>query len=187
MLRRMHFPELLFLVFLTSMCSAQSLPELTVWLMPAENAGASEMARGEDIRSRVEKFNAEFAPAGLTVLNTIDPLAMKLVSWNPEFAVPNASWIFSQKRTLNALARFARDKHVRIRVRFITWGEAFGLLSEIDPGKHSENDPDVVEIGSTWAANFASKRLTMSRPGWDRDRANWKDVLDLTVSALHYD
>ncbi|HEV2991142.1 MAG TPA: hypothetical protein VG759_22070 [Candidatus Angelobacter sp.] len=144
------------------------------------------MARGEDIRSRVEKFNAEFAPTGLTILNTIDPLAMKLVSWNPEFAVPNASWIFSQRRTLNALARFARDKHVKIRVRFITWGEAFGLLSEIDPGKHSENDPDVAEIGSTWAAHFASKRLTMSRPGWDRDRANWKDVLDLPASALPY-
>jgi hypothetical protein len=167
-------------------CTGQTSPSLTVWLIPSENAAPNDIARGEDISARVEEFNRPLVGTNLTVLNTVDPLAMKLASWNPEFAVPNASVVMSQKRTLVALQRFARANNVAVRVRFISWDEAFGLLTTLDAAEQPENYPDVVQIGTTWAAHFARERLIMSRPDWGEDRGNWMDVLDLPASVLPY-
>jgi len=164
----------------------QSLRTVTVWLIPSENAAPNDMAPGEEINARVSEFNRQLSGTNLTVLNTIDPLAMKLPTWNPEFAVPNASVVLSQKRTLAALGRFAKENNIEIRVRFITWDEAFRLLNEIDTTRKSENAPDVIQIGSTWAAHFAKDRMIMSRPEWAKDRGNWKDVLDRPASVLPY-
>jgi hypothetical protein len=131
------------LCLLLTTLSAQEKPELKVWIIPAENAGPGEMARGEDISLRVAAFNMDLKDSGVTVLNTVDPvLTMKLKSWNPAFAVPNAAVVLSQRRTLAALRRFASTNNVQIVVRFITWDEAFGLLSALDPSRRSESYPN---------------------------------------------
>ena len=173
-------------VFFASVSSAQTNTHLTAWLIPAEDVSPSNVAQGEDIRSQVDRFNSALAGTSLTVLNTIDPLAMKLFSWNPEFAVPNAALVLSQQKTLAALSRFARSNKVDIDVRFMTWDDAFNLLRSINPKRHTEGDPDVVQIGSTWASYFARERLIMSRPGRGKDRGNWKNTLDLPASVLPY-
>jgi hypothetical protein len=173
-------------ILFVGVCSAQTNAHLTAWLIPAEDVSPSNVAQGEDIRSQVDHFNRALAGTNLTVLNTIDPLAMKLFSWNPEFAVPNAALVLSQRKTLAALSRFARNNNVDIDVRFMTWDDAVNLLRSINPKRHTEGDPDVVQIGSTWAAYFAREPLIMSRPGWSKDRCKWKDTMDLPASVLPY-
>lgn len=166
---------------------AQVKPALRIWLIPAENAGPDEMTRGEVIRDKVDEFNRVYSRDGVVVENTTDPiLTMKLLSWNPAFAVPNASVVTSQKRTLLALQRFARLNEVTVNVRFITWDEAFSLVSAIDPERRSSAYPDVIQIGSTWEAYLASRGLIRSRPEWQSSRGNWKDILDLPASALPF-
>jgi ABC-type glycerol-3-phosphate transport system substrate-binding protein len=173
-------------LFLTTL-SAQEKPELRVWIIPAENAGPDEMARGEDISLRVAAFNTDLKDSGVTVLNTVDPvLTMKLRSWNPAFAVPNAAVVLSQRRTLAALRRFASTNNVAVVVRFITWDEAFGLLSELDPSRRSESYPDVVQIGSTWVGYLGSKGMLLSRPDWNSDRGNWQPAGDKPAAVLPY-
>src|SRR5689334_17251677 len=91
------------ILFLAVCCAGQT-PDLTVWVIPVENASPNNLARGEDIRARVDAFNNSLAGSGVTVVNTVDPvLSMKLVAWNPAFAVPNAAVVMSQSRTLQAL------------------------------------------------------------------------------------
>jgi hypothetical protein len=176
----------LFPLFATS-ARAQAEPELKVWIIPAENAGPNDMARGEDIRARVEAFNKGLEGSGVTVLNTVDPaLTMKLVSWNPAFAVPNASVVLSQQRTLTALKNFAARNKVHVLVRFITWDEAFGLLSELDPSNRSQSYPDVVQVGSTWVGYLAHRDMLLSRPDWKNDRANWQPAADVPAAVLPY-
>ncbi|HEX8147938.1 MAG TPA: hypothetical protein VF591_12225 [Pyrinomonadaceae bacterium] len=177
----------LIISLLAAGASARAEPELKVWIIPAENAGPNEMARGEDIRARVEAFNASLKDSGVTVLNTVDPeLSMKLLSWNPAFAVPNASVVLGQRRTLRALQNFAAHRHVRVVVRFITWDEAFGLLSELDPSRRSAAYPDVVQIGSTWVGYLAERDMLLSRPDWEKDRANWQPAAGVPASVLPY-
>jgi hypothetical protein len=175
------------LLVIPAVSFGEDRPAVTVWLIPAENAGPGDMARGEEIRERVDRFNNQFLGTPITVENTTDPvLKMKLMSWNPAFAVPNASVVVSQKRILRALQEFAERKNVRIRVRFVNWDEAFGLISDLNPERRSGSYPDVIQIGSTWSAYLAKHGLIMSRPDRERDRGNWKDVLDLPASSLPY-
>lgn len=178
----------LLLLLVCALCtSAQAARSVTVWLIPVENAGSADIARGEEIGKEVEEFNREFAGSRVTVENTTDPiLKMKLLAWNPAFAVPNAAVVISQKRTLRALQQLAERNNTDVRVRFITWDEAFPLLSGLRPERRSADYPDVAQIGSTWDAYLANHGLIMSRPRWSADRANWKDVLDLPAAELPY-
>jgi hypothetical protein len=186
MIRRLGLLGLFF-----SLCAAstyaQTEPQLKVWIIPSEKTGPNDMARGEDIRARVDAFNKSLEGSGVTVLNTVDPaLTMKLVSWNPAFAVPNAAVVLSQQRTLAALKNFAACNHVHVLVRFITWDEAFGLLSELDPFDRSPSYPDIVQIGSTWIGYLASRDMLLSRPDWKNNRANWQPAAGMPAAVLPY-
>jgi hypothetical protein len=171
-----------------ALCSlARGARQVNLWIIPIENAGPGEIAAGEDIGRRVDAFNREFANSRVTVENTTDPvLKMQLLAWNPAFAVPNAAVVTSQTGTLKALAAYAAQAGVDIRVRFITWDEAFGLISGLDPGARTKDYPDVVQIGSTWRTYLGDRRLIMSRPNWARDRGNWVDLAGLPASSLPY-
>src|SRR4051794_21779180 len=88
----------------------QDAPTVTVWLIPAENAGPDDMARGDKVNTLIRAFDEKLSQTRVTVLNTSDSrLKDKLLSWNPAFAVPNASVVTSQLRTVEALDRFARN------------------------------------------------------------------------------
>jgi len=173
-----------------SLVPAQTLAQkksLRLWIIPIGNAGPGELTAGEKIRERVDAFNREFSNSRVTVENTTDPvLKMQLLSWNPAFAVPNAAVVTSQTGTMKALASFAEQAGVTIRVRFVTWDEAFGLISALTPDARSREHPDVIQIGSTWRAYLATRRVIMSRPNWAKDRGNWTDVPDLPASCLPY-
>lgn len=119
----------------------------------------------------------------MRVLNTEEPLAQKLTSWNPEFSVPNGSIVLGQQRTVEALQSFARDHKVNIQVRFVTWDEAFDLLNS---SRNPDHLPDVAQIGSTWAAYFARQHLIQPHPDWQNHRGHWRDVGSTPASALPY-
>lgn len=177
----------LFISLCAASAYAQAEPELKVWIIPSEKTGPNDMARGEDIRARVDAFNKSLEGSGVTVLNTVDPaLTMKLVSWNPAFVVPNASVVLSQQRTLAALKNFAARNHVHVLVRFMAWDEAFGLLSELDPANRSPSYPDIVQIGSTWVGYLARRDMLLSRPDWKNDRANWQPAAGVPAAVLPY-
>lgn len=179
--------QMIFFVLLAGCVATQTDRSVTVWLIPIENAGSVDIERSEEIGKEVEAFNREFAGSRITVENTTDPiLKMKLLAWNPAFAVPNAAVVINQRRTLHALEQFARQKQIDVHVRFITWDEAFPLISDLKPARRSAGYPDVVQIGSTWDAYLADRGLIMSRPHWPADRGNWKDVLDLSAAELPY-
>jgi hypothetical protein len=160
---------------------------LTVWLIPAEDTSPNNMARGDALLARVAAFNRSLEGSGVTVLNTTDPvLSMQLVAWNPAFVVPNGAVVLSQQRTLAALRRFAAKNGVQVRVRFITWDEAFGLLDDLNPRSRSAAYPDIVQVGSTWVAYLASRGLLDSRLTWRPDLGNWQPVAGRAAVVLPY-
>jgi hypothetical protein len=158
---------------------------ISVWLIPSENAGPNDIAQGENIPAELDAFRATLRPTRLRLLNVEDPLAMKLRSWNPEFNVPNFQWIANQKRTIAALERFADDNNVQVVCRFVTWDEAFGLLSA-NAVSGADAVPDVMQIGTSWAGYLAANHRIRSRSNWQNNRGNWRDVLGVPASALPY-
>jgi hypothetical protein len=160
-------------------------PSVSIWLIPAENAGPNDIAQGERIPEQLDKLRHSLEGTGVRLLNVEDPLAMKARIWNPQFSVPNFQMVATQVRTLAALQRFAREHNVEVVLRLVTWDEAFGLLSA---GQTEGPDalPDVAQIGSTWAGYFAGRRGIGSRPDWAKQRGNWVDVLKVPASALPY-
>jgi hypothetical protein len=173
-------------VALASVAEAQTQPkQVSVWLMPVENAGPNAIAQGENIPSDLERLRTSLAQTRVRLLNVEDPLAMKARSWNPEFNVPNFQVIASQRKTLAALQRFAEGNQVDVVVRFVTWDEAFGLLSA-DHAAGPDALPDVAQIGTSWRGYFAAKHRILSRPNWQRSRGNWRDVLGIPACALPY-
>jgi hypothetical protein len=183
----MGWTVVLLFLLISSPAGSQTSNSLTVWLIPGEPAAPGDIAQGEAIVEQVDRFNRELVGSRVTVVNTTDPvLKMKLMAWNPAFVVPNASVITGQTRTLKALQAFAESRNLQLRVRFITWDEAFSLINQLDPAKRGPDFPDVVQIGSTWDAHLAARGLLSSRPDWNRDRGNWKDVVDMPASALPF-
>jgi hypothetical protein len=166
--------------------AAQTGPRhISVWLIPSENAGPNDIAQSENIPAQLDALRASLRPTRLRLLNVEDPLAMKLRSWNPEFNVPNFQWVANQKRTIAALERFADANDVQVVCRFVTWDEAFGLLSA-NATEGPDAVPDVMQIGTSWAGYFAAHHLIRSRTNWQNDRGNWRDVLGVPASALPY-
>jgi hypothetical protein len=159
--------------------------QVSVWLIPSENAGPNDIAQSENIPAALSALGASLAGTHLRLLNIEDPLAMKLRSWNPEFSVPNFQWVVNQKRTIAALERFAQENDVDVVCRLVTWDEAFGLLSA-NGADGPDSVPDVAQIGTSWAGYFAARHRIMSRPNWQTDRGNWEPVLGLPASALPY-
>ena len=185
---KMYMIRLLVVFFLMVLAAiGQTKTVITVWLIPAEPAAPGDIAQGEQIVEQVDRFNRSLAGTRVTVLNTTDPvLKMKLMAWNPAFVVPNASVITGQTRTLRALQSFAAARDVDLHVRFITWDEAFSLITQLNPDKRGNDFPDVVQIGSTWEAQMASRRLLMARPDAGRDRGDWRNVLDIPAAVLPF-
>jgi ABC-type glycerol-3-phosphate transport system substrate-binding protein len=175
------------LACLVASCTLADAESLRLWIIPVENAGPGDLAAGERIRERLDAFNREFSNSHVIVENTTDPvLKMQLLSWNQAFAAPNAAVVTSQTGTMKALAGFAEQAGVTIRVRFITWDQAFGLITGLNPDARSRECPDVIQIGSTWRAYLATRRIIMSRPNWAKDRGNWTEVQGLPASSLPY-
>jgi len=121
----------------------------------------------------------------VTVLNVEWPLNEKALAWNPAFNVPNLRVVTTQKKTIAALQQFAFDHKVNILVRFVTWDEAFGLLSAART-EGADALPDVAQVGSTWTAYLAGQKRTQSRDKWQTHRGNWRDVLGVPACALPF-
>jgi len=120
------------LVVALAMSPVSAMPanlRLSVWLMPAENAGPNDIAQGERIPKELEVLRQSLEGTGVRLLNVEDPLADKARSWNPQFTVPNFQVIATQRKTLAALQRFASRHQIEVSIRFVTWDEAFGLLN----------------------------------------------------------
>jgi hypothetical protein len=173
-------------LFLFGVAAAQSAPRgVSVWLIPAENAGPNEIAQGENIPGELDALRLSLEKTGVRLLNVEDPLAMKARSWNPQFSVPNFQVVATQRKTIRALQRFAEHHRVEVTVRLVTWDEAFGLL---DAARTEGPDalPDVAQVGTSWAGYLAGKRRIRSRPGWESRPGNWRAVLDIPASALPF-
>jgi Bacterial extracellular solute-binding protein len=178
----------LVLCFQLIVCDVQAQSakrSVSIWLIPAENAGPNDIAQGEQIPEQLEALRRSLVATGVRLLNVEDPLAMKARSWNPQFNVPNFQMVATQVNTIKTLQRFAREHNVDVVLRLVTWDEAFGLLSA---GQTVGPDalPDVAQIGSTWAGYFVGQKGLVSRPNWQNKGGNWVDVLNFKACALPY-
>ena len=162
------------------LCFGAAPRPLTVWLMPVEEAAARTYDDPSETAKDIRSFNGALAAAGgrVHVLNTLRPLDAQLIVWNSAFAVPNWSWVRNQTETVAALQRFAEARNIEVNVRFETWDRAFSDLNASRRGDPRIPPPDVVEIGTTWAANFASRGLIACPDRLQTPEHNvWKRVL----------
>lgn len=160
---------------------------ITVWMMPSEEAEARATSDVLKVAEEIRAFNRQLLDAGgrVRVLNTLPPRDAQLIVFNSAFAVPNWAWVKNQTETIRALQRFANTNDVRIDVLFQTWDRAFADLS-VPAGRAGEATPDLVQIGSTWAAYFASRQLVMPRPGYVTRKGAWEDVAGRPACVLPY-
>jgi len=175
--------------------SADADRHVTVWIIPPEESGPNDIARGEDIPTRMEALRLSLAGTRVRLLNVEDPLATKAGShrsgnsgeagWYPDYAGPNFEVVVNQRKTFSALARFAEQNNIYVVLRLITWREAFELLRA---ARTTGPDalPDLMEVGTTWTGNLAANGRIRSRPDWQTNRGNWRDVLGMPACALPY-
>lgn len=164
---------------------------VTVWLIPLEPAD-------EDTRADIDLFDRSVSQDGpVTVLNTRCRIYRdQLKNWNPEFDYPNFPIVKGQRQTIQALARFAKQNDVRINVRFVWWGQAFGELQKIRAAGGGETcediegvqlqvTPDVAQIGTTWVAYFAKRHALLPLDGLPGE-LKFYDTSDMPRAALRY-
>jgi signal transduction histidine kinase len=156
---------------------------VSIWIISAEGAGPNDIAPGEDLPARMEALRSSLAGTRVRLLNLEAPLAAKTLNWFPEYTVPNFEAVANQQTTFAALARFAAQHNVDIDLRLITWRESVDLLRA---ARTSGPDalPDVMEVGVTWSGYLAANGKIRSRPGWQKSKGNWRDVLGVPACAL---
>jgi hypothetical protein len=181
----MQATTLVLILMSSTLLAAQNRP-LTVWLIPSEEAEARAGSDSNDITQEIQQFNQTLKDGPVRVLNTVPPLDQQLIVWNSAFAVPNWAWVKNQTETIRALQRFATLHKTRINVRFVTWDKAFASLTLPRTPDENNPPPDVVQIGTTWAAYFASKGLIVSRPHNGLRVGAWQPVMGIPSAALPY-
>src|ERR1017187_5936 len=159
---------------------------ITVWLIPSEEAEARAAADPAVIAQEIRVFNSSLDRGRVHVLNARPPLDKQLIVWNEAFAVPTWAWVKNQTETVHALQRFAALHDVDINIRFETWDRGFADLNSPRRKDPDNPPPDVVQIGSTWAAYFASRRLVVSRPDYATKKGPWQSALDVPASVVPY-
>jgi len=163
--------------------------QLTVWLIPFdppfETTWEEELM---PVKKQLNSFNRRWAASNITVLNTtVDWMVDQLVVWNPEYDLPNWTVIRGQEKTLEALAQFARKCNANLRIRFLTWKTIISALEKVlgspggGAGEEENSVPDVVQIGSTWAAYFAEKKISRS-PVKPSLELSWREINNVPVS-----
>ena len=163
--------------------------QLTVWLIPFDPPFETTWAEDQmPVKKQLDSFNQRWAASNITVLNTtVDWMVDQLVVWNPEYDLPNWTLIRGQEKTLEALAKYSRDNNVHLQIRFLTWKTIISALEKVlgSPGegatKGADSVPDVVQIGSTWAAYFAEKKISSSPPELP-ERLRWRIINHIPVS-----
>lgn len=167
---------------------AETSRPITVWLIPSEEAEARATTEPSKVSGQIREFNAalEHAEGRVRVLNTLPPLDQQLIVFNEAFGVPNWAWVKNQTETIRALQRFSALHQVTINVRFITWDRAFSDLTLSRKANMTSPPPDVVQIGTTWAAYFASRGLIVSRPDSVGGLRAWERVLGRPAAVLPY-
>ena len=186
--RRIAIAIILAAVWLNFNVFAQTSRPITVWLIPSEEAEARATTEPSKITGEIRGFNAalEHAEGRVRVLNTLPPLDQQLIVFNEAFGVPNWAWVKNQIETIRALQRFSELHDVTINVRFITWDRAFSDLTLPRKANMTSPPPDVVQIGTTWAAYFASRDLIVSRPDSVGGLNAWERVLGRPAAVLPY-
>lgn len=166
-------------------CQPSNKRPVTVWLIPSEEAEVRAASDSADIAKEIRDFNQNLERDGrVRVLNTLPPLDQQLIVWNPAFAVPNWAWVKNQTQTIIALQRFAASHDVDVNVRFITWDRAFADITHPRKPNDPGPAPDVVQIGTTWAAYLVSKGMIISGAP-TRDKP-WIPVLGTPAICLPY-
>ena len=156
---------------------------VSIWIISAEGAGPNDIAQGEDLPARMEALRLSLAGTRVRLLNVEEPLAAKTSSWFPEYTVPNFQAVASQRTLFAALARFAAQNNADIVLRVITWRESADLLRAARTAG-PDALPDVMEVGTTWSGYLAASGRIRSRPDWQNNRGNWRDVLGVPACAL---
>lgn len=194
MRRKLFVGSLLFAFLLLqglTEASGRQTPTVTAWLIPLEPAD-------EDTSADIDLFDRGVGEVGpVTVLNTRCRIYRdQLKNWNPEFDYPNFPIVKGQRQTIKTLARFARQNGVRINVRFVWWGQAFGELQKIGAAGGGETcedveggqlrvTPDVAQIGTTWVAYFAKRQALLPLDGLPGG-LKFYDTHDMPRAALRY-
>ncbi|MBS1807445.1 MAG: extracellular solute-binding protein [Acidobacteria bacterium] len=163
---------------------------LTLWLMPSEPPKSISTV-GKTVAEDIAEFDKKFCErCPVTVINTTIPFYRnQLIAWNPEFAVPSWAMIKGQGAVLEALTQFAKAHKVQIKVKFVSWGRAFGDLREaatkLQKGEllGVEPFPDVAQIGSTWVTFFAKNNLLIPLERSSDHEPVWRNIPDIMLRA----
>ena len=163
--------------------------QLTVWLIPFDPPFETPFKEEEmPIRKQLEAFNQRWAASNITVLNTtVDWMVDQLVVWNPEYDLPNWLVVRGQMKTLGTLAEFAGRNNLHLCIRFLRWKAIIDALGKVIDARaegtleSTDAVPDVVQIGSTWAAYFAEKEISVSPEAVDTE-LSWRKIENVPVS-----
>jgi hypothetical protein len=182
------FIALLYITLTGSAAGADSSRPITVWLIPGEEAEARAGSDTARVDEEIREFNHSLELTGgrVRVLNALPPLDAQLIVWNSAFALPNWAWVRNQTETIRALQRFAKLNDVKINVRFETWDKAFSDINLPRRADTSNPPPDLVQIGTTWAAYLASRRLVVTRPEYQTRKGAWQAVVGQPAAVLPY-
>ena len=167
--------------------SVKDKDHLTVWLVPFDPPFEYTCPEEKTpFKAHMDLFNRKWAAANITVLNTtVDWMVDQLVVWNPEYELPNWDLIHGQEKTLAAIARFSKINDIPVHVRFLKWKTLISALEKNieSKGASGKEDaiPDIVQIGSTWAAYFAEKGIALS-PREPDEEVTWRNVNGVPVS-----
>jgi hypothetical protein len=163
--------------------------QLTVWLIPFDPPFETTWAEDQmPIKKQLDSFNRRWRASNITVLNTtVDWMVDQLVVWNPEYDLPNWTLIRGQEKTLETLSQFSKINNTHLHIRFLTWKTLMSALEKVlgsrweDTSEEENSIPDVVQIGSTWAAYFAEKKISRS-PVKPYEAFSWREINNVPVS-----
>jgi hypothetical protein len=128
--------------------------ELSLWLI-----GKEIPVRNNNIDREIEELKKALSKSGI-VLEHIDGNTAKLR-------------VLHQKYILNYLKTFAENKGVTIKVRILSWNNAYFLIKRVlSQESLSYEKPDIIQIGSSWLPDIVEyvKKVDFSGISKIKDR-----------------
>lgn len=148
---------LLFLTILSASSNAQER-QLRLWIM--NNEPGSEKV--EITEKEILKATEALKRSGITIENSVKNLLMPA-----EHKYPMASQILGENSFVRRLSEEI-GKHPelgKVAIEFLRWDDAYSRMSSALASNDIETQPDVIQVGLSWANDFAEEGKLISLDG----------------------
>ncbi len=124
---------------------------LNIWVMPNEPAINEPGRSAGEITAFIDELKETH---GIIIENGVQDF---LQPGNVDYALPIVSNIIGKNQFIEELKKFKNKERTDepISLRFIRWSDAFDRLAAAVSAMPADQQPDVVQIGSTWVPSFA--------------------------------